>query len=93
MSDALAREEPDELDRLRAAARRPWQSAATFQTVLDLAGIRLAHGPRAPSMLAAPAADAPRMVVDANSAWVDYDRAARRDACRISAATMSAGAP
>jgi glucan phosphoethanolaminetransferase (alkaline phosphatase superfamily) len=90
MSDTLAREERGELQRLRAAAQLPWQSAVTFQTVLDLAGIQVGNGPRAASLLEAPPAG-PRMVVDANAAWVDFDRAAQRDACHISA--TAAGTP
>jgi glucan phosphoethanolaminetransferase (alkaline phosphatase superfamily) len=93
MSDTLAAERPGDLESLRAAARQPHQSAQTFQTVLDLAGIRLARGTPAASMLSAPAPGAPRMVADSNGTWVDYDRAARSDPCHISATAAARPRP
>jgi glucan phosphoethanolaminetransferase (alkaline phosphatase superfamily) len=82
MSDTLAKERQEQLARLRVAAGVRHESTETFQTVLDLAGIRLARGAASADMLSARPAAA-RMVADSNGTWVDYDRAAWRDPCHI----------
>lgn len=80
MSDSLARDRQRELELLRSRAAVPWNSSETFPTLLQLGGVQLPEVDA--GLLSARRIGSPRMVA-VGSRWVDFDRAERRDPCRI----------
>jgi glucan phosphoethanolaminetransferase (alkaline phosphatase superfamily) len=85
MSDALVRDKPAALARIRARAAEPLQTDSVLPTLLEMAGVRIPEDGDSgnPGLLSsAPAAHA-RMVVGTDGAWTDFDAAERRGSCRI----------